>query len=175
MDESMTSIDDIREGNRKLAARVLDLARNEGLTIGTAESCTGGLCAATLTEVPGSSDVVRGGIVSYWVEVKETVLGVSPDTIEDPGVVSEQCAREMAQGARSCLSCDLAVSTTGIAGPGGAEPGKPVGTVCFGLSTPEGRESWTTCRGTTRQEIRYLAVRSALEKLESALLKRCRS
>lgn len=98
MTESKLSTDDIRDENRKLAARVLDLARNEGLTIGTAESCTGGLCAATLTEVPGSSDVVRGGIVSYWVEVKEAVLGVSPDTIAGPGVVSEQCAREMAQG-----------------------------------------------------------------------------
>lgn len=148
-----------------LAAEVLERARNTGATLGTAESCTGGLVAATLTAIPGSSEVVRGGVVSYWAEVKRDVLGVPEDVIETFGVVSEQCARAMAEGAARVLGCDYAVSTTGIAGPGGAEPGKPVGTVCFGLHTPQGDRTLTTSRGSSRDEVRSLAVRTALRLL----------
>lgn len=148
-----------------LAAEVLERARNTGATLGTAESCTGGLVAATLTAIPGSSEVVRGGVVSYWAEVKRDVLGVPEDVIETFGVVSEQCARAMAEGAARVLGCDYTVSTTGIAGPGGAEPGKPVGTVCFGLHTPQGDRTLTTSRGSSRDEVRSLAVRTALRLL----------
>lgn len=151
--------------NEALAAEVLERARNTGATLGTAESCTGGLVAATLTAVPGSSEVVRGGVVSYWAEVKRDVLGVPEDMIETFGVVSEQCARVMAEGAARVLGCDYTVSTTGIAGPGGAEPGKPVGTVCFGLHTPQGDRTLTTSRGSSRDEVRSLAVRTALRLL----------
>lgn len=151
--------------NEALAAEVLERARNTGATLGTAESCTGGLVAATLTAVPGSSEVVRGGVVSYWAEVKRDVLGVPEDMIETFGVVSEQCARAMAEGAARVLGCDYTVSTTGIAGPGGAEPGKPVGTVCFGLHTPQGDRTLTTSRGSSRDEVRSLAVRTALRLL----------
>lgn len=151
--------------NEALAAEVLERARNTGATLGTAESCTGGLVAATLTAIPGSSEVVRGGVVSYWAEVKRDVLGVPEDVIETFGVVSEQCARAMAEGAARVLGCDYAVSTTGIAGPGGAEPGKPVGTVCFGLHTPQGDRTLTTSRGSSRDEVRSLAVRTALRLL----------
>lgn len=151
--------------NEALAAEVLERARNTGATLGTAESCTGGLVAATLTAVPGSSEVVRGGVVSYWAEVKRDVLGVPEDVIETFGVVSEQCARAMAEGAARVLGCDYTVSTTGIAGPGGAEPGKPVGTVCFGLHTPQGDRTLTTSRGSSRDEVRSLAVRTALRLL----------
>ena len=151
--------------NEALAAEVLERARNTGATLGTAESCTGGLVAATLTATPGSSEVVRGGVVSYWAEVKRDVLGVPEDLIETFGVVSEQCARAMAEGAARVLGCDYTVSTTGIAGPGGAEPGKPVGTVCFGLHTPQGDRTLTTSRGSSRDEVRSLAVRTALRLL----------
>lgn len=151
--------------NEALAAEVLERARNTGATLGTAESCTGGLVAATLTATPGSSEVVRGGVVSYWAEVKRDVLGVPEDVIETFGVVSEQCARAMAEGAARVLGCDYTVSTTGIAGPGGAEPGKPVGTVCFGLHTPQGDRTLTTSRGSSRDEVRSLAVRTALRLL----------
>lgn len=151
--------------NEALAAEVLERARNTGATLGTAESCTGGLVAATLTAIPGSSAVVRGGVVSYWAEVKRDVLGVPEDVIETFGVVSEQCARAMAEGAARVLGCDYTVSTTGIAGPGGAEPGKPVGTVCFGLHTPQGDRTLTTSRGSSRDEVRSLAVRTALRLL----------
>ena len=151
--------------NEALAAEVLERARITGATLGTAESCTGGLVAATLTAIPGSSEVVRGGVVSYWAEVKRDVLGVPEDVIETFGVVSEQCARAMAEGAARVLGCDYTVSTTGIAGPGGAEPGKPVGTVCFGLHTPQGDRTLTTNRGSSRDEVRSLAVRTALRLL----------
>ena len=151
--------------NEALAAEVLERARNTGATLGTAESCTGGLVAATLTAIPGSSEVVRGGVVSYWAEVKRDVLGVPEDVIKTFGVVSEQCARAMAEGAARVLGCDYTVSTTGIAGPGGAEPGKPVGTVCFGLHTPQGDRTLTTSRGSSRDEVRSLAVRTALRLL----------
>lgn len=151
--------------NEALAAEVLERARNTGATLGTAESCTGGLVAATLTAIPGSSEVVRGGVVSYWAEVKRDVLGVPEGVIETFGVVSEQCARAMAEGAARVLGCDCTVSTTGIAGPGGAEPGKPVGTVCFGLHTPQGDRTLTTSRGSSRDEVRSLAVRTALRLL----------
>ncbi len=152
--------------NEALAAEVLERARNTGATLGTAESCTGGLVAATLTAIPGSSEVVRGGVVSYWAEVKRDVLGVPEDVIETFGVVSEQCARAMAEGAARVLGCDYTVSTTGIAGPGGAEPGKPVGTVCFGLHTPQGDRTLTTSRRSSRDEVRSLAVRTARLQLQ---------
>lgn len=153
------------EDNEALAAKVLERARDKGITIGTAESCTGGLIAATLTAVPGSSEVVRGGVVSYWPEVKMEVLGVPAGVIDAFGVVSEQCAQEMSRGAARVLGCEYAVSTTGIAGPGGAEPGKPVGTVCFGLHTPRGARTLTTCQGNSREEVRSLAVHTALQLL----------
>ena len=156
----------------ELANRVLATARAKGKTLGTAESLTGGLIAGTLTDIPGSSDVVRGGVVSYAAGVKSDVLGVSADTIERRGVVSEECACEMAKGARETLSCDLALSVTGIAGPGGEEPGKPVGTVWIGRS-----DEVMTCAQVhhfpgNREEVRLLtveaALRSALESLTTA-------
>ena len=114
---------------------VLDGARERGLTVGMAESCTGGLVVGSLTAVPGSSAVVKGGVVSYALSVKSHVLGVESEVLDDPavGAVSDICAREMCIGAQRVLDADVTVSVTGIAGPGGAEPGKPVGTVWFGL------------------------------------------
>jgi PncC family amidohydrolase len=101
----------------------------KGLTVSTAESCTGGGIAAKLTSIAGSSAYVRGGIVAYQNDVKEDLLGVNPDTIYKYGVVSEETVIEMVKGAMKSLKTDCAMATTGIAGPGGEEPGKPVGTI----------------------------------------------
>ena len=115
------------------AAHVLDAARRAGVTIATAESCTGGLVAAALTDIPGSSDVVDRGFVTYSNAAKEEMLGVARATLDRYGAVSEEVAREMAEGALARSHARLAVSITGIAGPGGSEH-KPEGRVCFGLA-----------------------------------------
>jgi nicotinamide-nucleotide amidase len=115
------------------AAHVLENARNAGLRIATAESCTGGMVAAALTDVAGSSDVFERGFVTYSNLAKEEMLGVSRDTLERFGAVSEAVAREMAEGALNQSHAELAVSITGIAGPGGSD-NKPEGRVCFGLA-----------------------------------------
>ena len=104
------------------------------LTVGLAESCTGGLAGHRLTNVPGSSAYFLGGIVAYSNEAKERLLGVSHDTLLEHGAVSAETALEMARGARRALGSDVGLSTTGIAGPGGAMPGKPVGLVYIALS-----------------------------------------
>ena len=116
------------------AATVLAAARAAGVTIATAESCTGGLIAATLTEVPGSSDVVDRGFVTYSNAAKVEMLGIRPATLAAHGAVSEEIAREMADGALARSGAGLAVAVTGIAGPGGSEH-KPEGRVCFALAT----------------------------------------
>ena len=118
-------------------AVVTSLAKN-GLTIACAESCTGGLIAKRLTDVAGASSVFVGGCVTYANEAKMKLLGVKSSTLESFGAVSEQTALEMARGARVELGADIGISTTGIAGPGGGTPDKPVGTVYVGISTAEG-------------------------------------
>ena len=115
------------------AGAVLDLARRNGLTLATAESCTGGLIAAALTEIAGSSDVFDRGYVTYSNQAKIDMLGISPKTLDSFGAVSEQIAAEMAKGAQARSNVDLAVSVTGIAGPGGSDH-KPEGRVCFGIA-----------------------------------------
>src|SRR5215510_2198698 len=111
------------------ARALLDLCRSKTLTIATAESCTGGLVAATLTEIPGSSDVFERGFVTYSNAAKAAMLGVPAATLERFGAVSRETAEAMAKGALAHSPADLAVSVTGIAGPGGSVPGKPVGLV----------------------------------------------
>jgi nicotinamide-nucleotide amidase len=111
------------------AAALLALLQARGLTLATAESCTGGLIVAALTSVPGSSATVLAGFVTYSNEAKAKMLGVDPAVIAAEGAVSEPVARAMAEGALARSGADLAVSVTGIAGPGGATPGKPVGLV----------------------------------------------
>lgn len=123
----------IAEQDVPLAAVALEEARRRGLRMATAESCTGGNIAHLLTLVPGSSDVLSGGVVAYSNEVKINVLGVSPHTLEEHGAVSEPVVEEMARGAARALGADVAVATSGIAGPGGGTEQKPVGTVCVGV------------------------------------------
>lgn len=141
-----------------------------GRTIATAESCTGGMVAARLTDRPGSSAYMLGGIVSYANSVKSGVLGVPADLIDRLGAVSEPVAAAMVDGARAVTGADVAIATTGIAGPGGAVPGKPVGTVCFGLAI-DGRDTVTVTRKFPgdRAFVRTLATNYALHLVLDAL------
>lgn len=150
---------------RRAASVLVKEAAQARVTLGLAESCTGGLISGTITAVPGSSEVLLGGIVSYANSVKYQVLGVGADILEDPdyGAVSRECALQMAKGARSVLGCDVAVSVTGIAGPGGAVPGKPVGTVWFGRDSSMGTTAKLMRFEGSRDEIRLQAVNYALE------------
>ena len=117
---------------------VLDGLRERGLTLGTAESCTGGLIAKRITDVPGSASVFKGGVVSYHCEVKAGVLGVSQTLLDEKGAVCAEVAEQMAQGARKVLGCDVAVSATGVAGPDPDDRGNPVGLVFTALATTDG-------------------------------------
>jgi nicotinamide-nucleotide amidase len=122
------------------AAKVLlDICTKKKLTLATAESCTGGLVAATISEIAGSSAVLDRGFVTYSNEAKQQMLGVTPATIDVYGAVSRECAHEMAKGALAHAPVDLAVSITGIAGPTGAVPGKPIGLVFFCAASRSGR------------------------------------
>jgi len=115
-----------------LSAKVIQAM--QGITLATAESCTGGMIGQMLTDVPGSSAVFKGGIISYCNDVKEELLGVSRNLLDEVGPVSASVAQEMARGARTALHTDVAVSVTGLAGPGGDDFGNPVGTVFIGYS-----------------------------------------
>jgi len=121
------------------ATALLDLCKTKQLTLATAESCTGGLVAAALSEIPGSSLVLDRGFVTYSNAAKQQMLGVTPATIDVNGAVSRECAEEMAKGALAHASVGLAVSITGIAGPTGAVPGKPIGLVFFCAASRSGR------------------------------------
>jgi len=147
---------------RSVQELVLGFCRDHGLTLGTAESCTGGLVAGRLTSVPGSSDVVRGGIVAYDNGIKEQLLGVSPELLAKHGAVSAEVAAAMATGARERLGVDVAVSVTGIAGPGGGTPEKPVGLVLFHAAGPMGEES---LRFEIPGEREWIRARSAVAAL----------
>jgi PncC family amidohydrolase len=139
------------------------LAALKGKTLATAESCTGGMIGAALTAVPGASKVYKGGIISYWSDVKQELLGVDPEDLKNLGPVSAQVAGSMADGARRALHTDYGISVTGLAGPDGDEFGKPVGTVFVGLST----RSKTVARQFRfygdREDVRNQAARAALE------------
>lgn len=125
------------ESARDLTERLGPLLREQGLTLALAESCTGGLIGSLITDVPGSSDYFLGSAVTYAYAAKEKLLGVRHDTLAVHGAVSPETAAEMAQGARRLFGADVAASVTGIAGPGGGLPGKPVGLVHVHLSAPD--------------------------------------
>ena len=142
------------------------------LTLATAESCTGGLIAKRITHVPGAAAVYLGRVVSYANEVKIGLLGVSPDTLIAHGAVSSAVAAQMARGVRLATGADAAVSTTGIAGPGGGTPAKPVGTVWVGISTADGETTHllqldpAADRATIREEAASRALTLLLEAIE---------
>ena len=149
----------------ELAEAVIDAARDRRWRIVTAESCTGGLVAAALTEVPGSSAVLDRGLVTYSNGAKQTLLGVPAHMIADRGAVSEPVARRMAEGALAAASAELAVAITGVAGPGGGTAHKPVGLVHFATAVQGGasRNHVESYGELGRTEVRLRAVQTALE------------
>ena len=112
------------------------------MSLATAESCTGGLIGDRITDIPGSSDYYLGGVIAYANRTKEHILGVNSETLERYGAVSRETVIEMAQGARQALGAQIAISVSGVAGPGGGTPEKPVGLVWIGLSAPDGEQAW---------------------------------
>ncbi len=122
------------ETKNAVVTTLINTLRREKLTVATAESCTAGMISSQICDVPGASDVFLGSVVSYSNAVKKASLGVTDETLRLYGAVSEPCAEQMARGARERLGSDVSVSVTGIAGPGGGTPEKPVGTVCFGVA-----------------------------------------
>ncbi|MCA9864764.1 MAG: nicotinamide-nucleotide amidohydrolase family protein [Thermomicrobiales bacterium] len=158
------------QGALALAARINQLliapaGGKSPLTIATAESCTGGGVAAALTSLAGSSDYMMGGIVSYSNAAKANLLGVSQEILATRGAVSPECARAMAEGARRALGSDLAVSTTGIAGPGGGTARKPVGLVYIALADTEGASAIELHLAGDRAAVTSAAVEAALAML----------
>jgi nicotinamide-nucleotide amidase len=146
--------------------------KERGLTISTAESCTGGMVAKAITDVSGASQVFWGGVVSYDNSVKMNVLGVEKEVLEKYGAVSHECAEQMAAGARRVLGTDYAIATTGIAGPDGGTPEKPAGTVWIAVASPEGVTSKKFTFNSTRRNInieRFAA--NALNMLRLQLIK----
>ena len=148
---------------------MVELYRAHGKTCATAESCTGGLVGGAITSVSGSSEVFLGGIISYANEVKMNVLGVPREVLDSVGAVSSECAAAMAEGARRLTGADVAVSTTGIAGPGGGSAEKPVGLVWFGLATAEGTRTEKAIFRGDREGVRANAVTHALGMLTMAV------
>ena len=146
-------------------AEVVATLSRLGLTVSTAESCTGGDIAHLITEVPGSSAAFKGGAVTYWSDAKVDVLGVEQAVIDTCGVVSAEVVRQMAQGACRVFHTDCAVATSGIAGPTGAEPGKPVGTVWIAVRTPEGSAEYLCHFDGDRRQIIDQAARTTLNLL----------
>ncbi len=150
------------------ASGVIDALRERGWRIGTAESLTGGLVCAALTDVPGASAVVRGGVVAYATEVKATVLGVDRHLLADRGAVDADVAAALADGACRLLECEVGVGTTGVAGPEPAD-GQPVGTVFVAVRTPHGIVVESLALTGDRRTIRAASVDSALSLVERCL------
>ena len=148
------------------------LLRARELKLATAESCTGGLIADKITDVPGSSDYFLGGFVSYAYEAKVAALGVSWDTLHKFGAVSRETVLEMARGARRALGADLAISVSGIAGPGGGLPEKPVGATWIGLAAPDGERAegfyWKGNRRENKEQSAQAAMRMVIEFLQKS-------
>ena len=153
------------QNNIASAKRLLSLCREKGVTLATAESCTGGMIGTTLTSIPGASDVFLGGIISYANSAKESLLGVPSETLLAHGAVSKETAEAMAKGAREALGATLAVSVTGIAGPGGETREKPVGLVHFGVVTQDSITSGKRHFSGSREIVRLKTVAAALALL----------
>jgi nicotinamide-nucleotide amidase len=148
------------------AATLFALCKEKGLRVATAESCTGGLVAAAITAISGSSAIFTHGFVTYANEAKTEMLGVPEEMLTAHGAVSSEVAAAMASGARARSGANLAVSTTGIAGPDGGSPQKPVGTVWFGLATPTKVTTYHRIFPGNRDEVRQEAVAFALALLQ---------
>lgn len=149
----------------ELSNKLAELLNTHGLTISTAESCTGGLVAKTITDISGVSSVYYGSVVSYDNSVKENVLGVKRETLDTVGAVSYDTACQMALGVRRLMKTDIGISTTGIAGPGGGTPDKPVGTVYIAVAIGDSVDATLLDIDSTlsRDEIRHIATKLVLE------------
>ncbi len=158
------------EGKTDLAAVVLDLLRSRGMKIAVAESCTGGMLGARITAIAGSSDSMIGGVIAYANEVKEQQLGVLPETLKAHGAVSEETAREMAVGVCKRFGAQVGVSITGIAGPGGGTPEKPVGSVCIAVAAGGAIRTVRVQMIGDRDEIRRRSAQAALNLVRRALI-----
>lgn len=161
------------EDLERLAARLQALAIGRGVTVATAESCTGGLVGHLITAIPGSSSYYLGGVISYADAVKERLLAVPQEALQSHGAVSAQVARAMAEGVRSSLGADLALAVTGVAGPDGGTPAKPVGLTYLALAGPAGtdvqRHVWAGDRAVNKARSAEAALRmliGALERLD---------
>ena len=153
-----------------LEQEIGDLLRRKGLTLGVVESATGGLISHLITNVPGSSDYYKGSVTAYSNETKIKVIGVKRDTIEKYGAVSHQVAEEMAQGGRKVLAVDICLADTGIAGPAGATPGKPVGLFYLGLAHQGGAFSQRHEFHGDREQNKRSAAEAALSWLKEYLI-----
>jgi PncC family amidohydrolase len=153
-----------------LATRLQAVALEQGVTVGTAESCTGGLVGHALTAIPGSSDYYLGGVISYSDVLKRTLLGVPDEVLERHGAVSPEVALAMARGARERLGCDFAVSVTGVAGPGGGSEAKPVGLTWVAAAGPAGhdvqRYRWNGDRTANKERSAEAALQLLLALIE---------
>jgi PncC family amidohydrolase len=154
----------------QIETQIGDLLRQRRLQLAVAESCTGGLIGHRITNVPGSSDYFIGGVIAYANAAKVNLLGVSWDTLNTAGAVSRETVLEMAAGARRSLGADIAVSVSGIAGPGGGLPGKPVGTVWIGLAAPQAQWARKFCFPGDREQNKAAASEAALAMLLDYLL-----
>ncbi len=152
-----------------LEQEVGNLLRQKGLTLGAVESATGGLISHLITNISGSSDYYKGSITAYSNEIKIKVVGVKADTINKYGAVSHQVAEEMAEGGRRVLASDICLADTGIAGPTGATPGKPVGLFYIGLSHRGGTYSQKHCFQGNREQNKHTAAEAALGWLKEYL------
>ena len=152
-----------------LAAEIIKGCTAKGLTVATAESCTGGLISACLTEIAGSSAVLDRGFVVYSNQAKHDLLGVPEELIERFGAVSEEVARAMAEGARTRAGVDLAVAVTGVAGPGGGTATKPVGLVHLALASHDQTSHTRSIFDGDRQMVREATVQAALEQIKAAI------
>ena len=150
---------------KEIAQQIQNILLERGQMMATAESLTGGLVASHIVDIPGSSAVLAGGIVAYQNEVKEHLLGVPHQILEEKGAVSAETVKAMAEGARQKFGCQWAIATSGIAGPGGAEPGKPVGTVWMAVANSLQNEAFCKIFAGNRQEIREKSVYYVLSKL----------
>ena len=162
-------VNSVTAARRTLTAQVAEQLLSKKLLMATAESCTGGLIAAACTDLAGSSVWFERGFVSYSNEAKTELLGVPADLIEAHGAVSEPVVRAMVEGALRHSRAQVAVAVTGVAGPGGGSPDKPVGTVWFGWATPEGLITDKRCFDGDRQHVREATVQHALLRLRQLL------
>lgn len=170
-DVSEEEITESDSANREEAKELINLLTNKNLSICTAESLTGGLISSALTSVPGSSSVVRGAFVTYAIDSKNELLGVDGQLLDKNGAVDPTVATQMAENSAKKLNCDVAISATGIAGPGGEEPGKPVGTVFIGIYS-QGTTEVYEChfkgdRNSVRERTVAYAIKMALKSLEN--------